>query len=134
MSLVLPVEISTTDTSEVHSVKALLDCRAISSFIDWDFVCSRGINTQTISWPILVLCHQWIFYKNITWDTLYTPEFSIWVHPRNLLQALRYIKDHQRSLLPNGHQAVTCLIAYTLGGKTDELASGFRDRLSMLML
>ena len=54
MSLVLVVELSTTDISKLHSVKALLDCRATSSFIDWDFVCSRRINTQTISRPISV--------------------------------------------------------------------------------
>jgi len=39
-SLLLPVEIGTTDTSELHSVKALLDCRATGSLIDRDFVCS----------------------------------------------------------------------------------------------
>jgi len=37
-SLPLPVEIGTTDTSELHSVKALLDSRATGSFIDRDFV------------------------------------------------------------------------------------------------
>jgi len=37
-SLLLPVEIGTTDTSELHSVKALLDSRATGSFIDRDFV------------------------------------------------------------------------------------------------
>ena len=82
----------------------------------------------------MLLYYQWIFCGNIIWDTLYISEFSIWVYPRNLLQALRHIKDHQRSLLPDSHQAVTCLIAYTLGGKTNELVSGFRDKVSMLML
>ena len=38
MSIILPIEVSTTDTSEVHSVKALLDSRAIGNFIDRDFV------------------------------------------------------------------------------------------------
>jgi len=33
-SLLLPVEIGTTDTSELHSVKALLDSGATGSFID----------------------------------------------------------------------------------------------------
>jgi len=37
------------DTSELHSVKALLDCRATGSFIDRDFICSKGMNTQTLS-------------------------------------------------------------------------------------
>jgi len=48
-SFLLPVEIGTTDTSELHSVKALLDSGATRSFIDRDFVCSKGINTQTLS-------------------------------------------------------------------------------------
>jgi len=48
-SLLLPVEIGTTDTSEHHSVKALLDCGATGSFIDKDFVCSKGMNTRTLS-------------------------------------------------------------------------------------
>jgi len=48
-SLLLPVEIGTTDMSELHSVKALLDCRATGSLIDRDFVRSKGMNTQTLS-------------------------------------------------------------------------------------
>ena len=53
-SLLLLVEIGTMDTSELHSVKALLDSRATGSFIDRDFVCSKGINTRTLSRNILV--------------------------------------------------------------------------------
>jgi len=53
-SLLLPVEIGTTDTSELHSVKALLDSGATGSFIDRDFVRSKGINTRTLSRNILV--------------------------------------------------------------------------------
>ena len=48
-SLLLPVEIGITDTSELHSVKALLDSEATGSFIDRDFVRSKGINTRTLS-------------------------------------------------------------------------------------
>jgi len=48
-SLLLPVEIGTTDTSELHSVKALLDSGATGSFINRDFVRSKGINTRTLS-------------------------------------------------------------------------------------
>jgi len=54
MSIILPIEISTTDTSEVHSVKALLDSRATGNFIDKDFVRTKGISTQNISRPIPV--------------------------------------------------------------------------------
>jgi len=53
-SLLLSVEIGTTDTSELHSVKALLDCRATRSFIDRDFVCLKEMNTQTLSHNIPV--------------------------------------------------------------------------------
>jgi len=48
-SLLLPVEIGTTDTSKLHSVKALLDYRATRSLIDRDFVRSQEMNTQTLS-------------------------------------------------------------------------------------
>jgi len=47
-SLLLPVEIGTTDTSELYSVKALLDSGATGSFIDRDFVCSKEMNTRTL--------------------------------------------------------------------------------------
>jgi len=53
-SLLLPVEIGTTDTSELHSIKALLDCGVTGSFIDRDFVRSKGMNTWTLSWNISV--------------------------------------------------------------------------------
>jgi len=53
-SLLLPVEIGTTDTSKLHFVKALLDCRATKSLIDRDFVCSKGMNTWTLSHNIPV--------------------------------------------------------------------------------
>jgi len=53
-SLLLPIEIGTTDTSKLHSVKALLDCGATRSFIDRDFVCLKEMNTQTLSCNILV--------------------------------------------------------------------------------
>jgi len=36
------------DTSELHSVKALLNSKTTESFIDQDFVHSKGINTQTL--------------------------------------------------------------------------------------
>jgi len=48
-SLLLPVEIGTTDTSELHSIKALLDSGATGSFIDWEFVHSKGINTRILA-------------------------------------------------------------------------------------
>ena len=47
--MLLSVEIRTMDTSELHFVKALLDSGATGSFINWDFVCLKGINTQTLS-------------------------------------------------------------------------------------
>jgi len=53
-SIILPIEVSTTDTSEMHSVKALLDSGATGNFIDRDFVQKKGINTESISRLILV--------------------------------------------------------------------------------
>jgi len=54
MSIILPIEVSTTDTSEVHSIKVLLDSGATGNFIDRDFVWTKGINTRSISRPIPV--------------------------------------------------------------------------------
>ena len=48
-SIILSIEISTTDTSKVHSVKTLLDSKAMGNFIDKDFVHIKGISTQSIS-------------------------------------------------------------------------------------
>jgi len=42
------VKIRTTDISELHSIKVLLDYRATRSLIARDFVCLRGMNTQTL--------------------------------------------------------------------------------------
>jgi len=53
-SLLLLVEIRTTDTSKLHSIKTLLDCRATGSFTDKDFVYSKGMNTWTLLCNILV--------------------------------------------------------------------------------
>jgi len=42
------VKIETIDTSELYSVKALLDSGATESFINRDFICSKGITTRTL--------------------------------------------------------------------------------------
>jgi len=52
------VEIRTTDISKFHSIKALLDSGATGSFIDRNFVHSKGINTQTL------LCNIPVFNVN----------------------------------------------------------------------
>jgi len=36
------------DMSELHSIEALLDCRATGSLINRDFVCLKGMNTRTL--------------------------------------------------------------------------------------
>jgi len=54
MSIILPIKVSTTDTSEVDSVKVLLDSGATGNFIDRDFVQTKGINIWSISRPIPV--------------------------------------------------------------------------------
>jgi len=53
-SLLLPVEIGTMDTSELHSIKALLDSGVTGSFIDRNFIRSKEINTRTLSCNIPV--------------------------------------------------------------------------------
>jgi len=53
-SLLLPVEIRTTDTSKLHSVEALLDSGVTGSLINRDFVRSKGMNTWTLSHNIPV--------------------------------------------------------------------------------
>jgi len=53
-SLLLPVEIGTTDTSKLYSIKALLDSGATGSLINRDFVRSKGMNTWTLSHNIPV--------------------------------------------------------------------------------
>ena len=57
-SLLLPVEIGTMDTSKLHSIKALLDSKVTRSFINRDFVCSKGINIWTL------LCNIPVFNVN----------------------------------------------------------------------
>ena len=42
------------DMSELHSIEALLDCRATGSLINRDFVRSKGMNTRTLSHNIPV--------------------------------------------------------------------------------
>jgi len=42
------------DTSELYSIKALLDSGATGSLIDRDFVYSKGMNTRTLSHNIPV--------------------------------------------------------------------------------
>ena len=54
MSIILSIKISNTNTSEVHSIKVLLDSGAIGNFIDKDFVCTKGISTWSIFYPIPV--------------------------------------------------------------------------------
>ena len=53
-SLLLPVEIRTMDMSKLYFIKALLDCGVTGSLINRDFVCSKGMNTQTLSHNIPV--------------------------------------------------------------------------------
>jgi hypothetical protein len=53
-SLHLKVEIVTTDTQQLISFMALLDCRATGLFIDRGFVDQNRITTRTLSCPILV--------------------------------------------------------------------------------
>jgi len=53
-SLHLKVEIVTTDTQEVKSVNALVDCRATGPFMDRDYVVQNKITTRNLSRAIPV--------------------------------------------------------------------------------
>ena len=53
-SLHLPVELETTDTQQVKSAKALLDCGATGLFMSHDFTTQERINTKKFSVPIPV--------------------------------------------------------------------------------
>ena len=53
-SLIIPIELETTDTASRLTVQALIDSGATGTFIDKDFVRERGINTRTLSQPIAV--------------------------------------------------------------------------------
>jgi hypothetical protein len=48
-SLALKIELQTTDTGEVKSVKALLDSGATGMFIDRDYVKTNKLSTRTLS-------------------------------------------------------------------------------------
>jgi hypothetical protein len=53
-SLELQVSIQTTDTGEVHSTKAFLDCGAMGMFANSDFVKRKCLTTRMLSCPIPV--------------------------------------------------------------------------------
>jgi hypothetical protein len=53
-SLTLKIELQTTDTGEVKSVKALLDSGATGMFINRDYVKTNKLSTRTLSHPIPV--------------------------------------------------------------------------------
>ncbi|GLB41122.1 hypothetical protein LshimejAT787_0903370 [Lyophyllum shimeji] len=53
-SLILGVEVETTDTQEILGLKALLDSGASRLFLHIRFVREHGITTRTLSWPIPV--------------------------------------------------------------------------------
>ena len=50
----IQVEIQTTDTQEIKSAKALLDCRASRLFADRDYVAWEWLNVRKLMVPILV--------------------------------------------------------------------------------
>ncbi|GLB36986.1 putative retrotransposable element tf2 155 kda protein type 1-like [Lyophyllum shimeji] len=53
-SLILGVEVVTTDTQEILGLKALLDSGTSGLFLHICFVREHGITTRTLSWPIPV--------------------------------------------------------------------------------
>jgi len=79
------VEIRTTNTSKLHSIKALLDSRATGSLINWDFVCLKGINTRTLLHNILVF--------NINGSSNKAKQIS------EVVDVLLYYKTHSERML-----------------------------------
>jgi len=61
-SIILPIEVSTTDTSEVHSIKALLDSRAMGNFID---------RVSSLGKQNMILGYTWLKDHNpeVNWQT-----------------------------------------------------------------
>ena len=54
LSFKLKVSLQTTDTSAIHTTKALLDCGATDLFVNPDFVARNHLTTKTLSRPIPV--------------------------------------------------------------------------------
>jgi len=104
--IILPIEVSTIDTSEMHSIKALWDSGATGNFIDRDFVRTKGINTQSISRPILVynmdsspnkagqiseVVDVVLYYKTYSERTLLTVSS---LRRQNMILGYTWLKDH----------------------------------------
>jgi len=53
-SLVIKVEIQTTDTAEVKSGPALVDCGATGSFMRQNYIEHNQLTTHKLGWPIPV--------------------------------------------------------------------------------
>jgi len=77
-----------TDTSELHSINVLLDCRATGSFIDHDFIHSKEINTQTISHPIPVFNIDGSFNKAGQILEVVDIVLYYWIHLEQMLLAI----------------------------------------------
>ena len=53
-SLVIKVELQTTDTAEVKSDLALVDCEATGSFMSWNYIKCNWLTNHKLGWPIPV--------------------------------------------------------------------------------
>jgi len=130
-SLLLPVKIGTTDMSELHSVKAFLDCRATRSLINRDFVHLRGMNTQTLSCNILVFNVDSSPNKAGQISKVVDVVLRYKTHSKRMLLAISrlgkqslilgydWLKDHNPKIdWKKGEVEMTCCLPWCEGGHT----------------
>jgi len=130
-SLLLPVEIGTTNTSKLYSVKALLDCGVTRSFINRDFVRSKGMNTRTLSCNILVFNIDGSpneagqiskVVDVVLWYKTYSERILLAVSglgKQNLILGYDWLKDHNPKIdWEKGEVKMTCCLLRCEGEHT----------------
>ena len=125
------MKIGTTDMSELHSVKAFLDCRATGSLINRDFVHLRGMNTQTLSCNILVFNVDSSPNKAGQISKVVDVVLRYKTHSKRMLLAISrlgkqslilgydWLKDHNPKIdWKKGEVEMTCCLPWCEGGHT----------------
>jgi len=82
------MKLSTTNTSKLCSINVLLDCKTTRSFINCNFVCSKRINTQTISRSIPVFNIDGSFNKAGQILEVVDIVLYYWIHLEQMLLAI----------------------------------------------
>ena len=141
------MEIGTTDTSELYSVKALLDSGATRSFIDRDFVCSKGINTWTLSCNILVfninglpnearqiskVVNVLLYYKTHSKRMLLAVSG---LGKQSLILGYNWIKDHNPKINWGKEKVkITCCPLWCEGGRALQKEQTYQKRIKLCAL